>query len=101
MLHRFVALMSVFCPLCSVLPSAINPTVISHEIGQTSSMGIPVGNNRGSKSFPMMNWYSSTSRSRISKICGDKVGACRMESNTMTGVTVSREVRPSDGWEME
>jgi len=49
----------------------------------------------------MMNWYSSMSRSNISKMWGSKAGACRMESNTRIGVTVSGEVRPSDGWEME
>ena len=68
---------------------------------QTNSIGIPLGNNVGIKSFPMMNWYSSMSRSKISKMWGSRAGACCMEPNTMIGVTISGEVRPSDGWEME
>ena len=81
--------------------TADNVVVDESGLEQTNSIGMPFGNNVGIKSFPIMNWYSSTSRSNISKMCGGTVGACCMESNTMTGVTVSGEVRPSEGWEME
>ena len=81
---------------------AMDNVMMSESWGeQTNSIGMPFGNNIGIKSFPMMNWYSSMSRSNISKMCGGKVGACCMEANIMTGVTVSGEVRPSEGWEME
>ena len=75
--------------------------VLESGLEQTNSIGIPFGNRMGIKSFPIMNWYSSTSRSKISKICGDRAGACRMTSRTMTGIAVMGDVRPSEGWEME